>query len=624
MKKRLAALFLGLVLSLTLLPIVALAGPPALNGTAGENVVWNAEPKANPNITFSGTGPMDDYIFGDSNDWNRYTNATFTIENGITHVGNCAFYRSTCTSATIAASVESIGSFAFSDCASLTTVNIGNPDIVIAETAFQRCGNISSFVVAGKEYKTPEAYLQASGGSSQEDDPLVHYVAPDGTTAIPDNAFLRVESLETVVLPEGVTTIGANAFYQCTNLKSVTLPSTLTTISPLAFSGCTSLRSIQLPNGLQILGDDAFSGCSALTSLTVPKGITSMGTRAFAECTGLTKVTLAQGLTTIGNAAFYNCPGLKSITIPDSMVSIGSFAFRATGLTGVTIPKSVTYLGEYPFGVTNDWEWVTDFTITGYAGTEAETYAKACGFPFVDLTPPSSSKPSYHIHSWGSGVVTLEPTIYTSGLRTYTCSGCGAVRTESISAGSAPPVKGDTVTITGTPNSKGPDSGLRIISSAGINPDAQGGQAYASTQSVEVDGKAVDFGMYALKDSRGNVTNYVKIRDVALMINGTNIQCNVDWLDGYVTVTTNAPYKQNGSEMKTPFTGDRSYRAANAVTVIDGEQVQMQAFILFDDKGGGYTYYKLRDLGQALGFNVGWSSERGVYIETDHLYDPGN
>ncbi len=26
--------------------------------------------------------------------------------------------------------------------------------------------------------------------------------------------------------------------------------------------------------------------------------------------------------------------------------------------------------------------------------------------------------------------------------------------------------------------------------------------------------------------------------------------------------------------------------------------------------------YKLRDLGQALGFNVGWSAEKGVYIET--------
>ncbi len=73
-----------------------------------------------------------------------------------------------------------------------------------------------------------------------------------------------------------------------------------------------------------------------------------------------------------------------------------------------------------------------------------------------------------------------------------------------------------------------------------------------------------------------------------------------------------------------PFTGDRSYSAANAATMIDGEGVLMQSFVLMDDNGGGYTYYKLRDLGQALGFNVGWSSEKGVYIETDRPYDPGN
>jgi len=47
----------------------------------------------------------------------------------------------------------------------------------------------------------------------------------------------------------------------------------------------------------------------------------------------------------------------------------------------------------------------------------------------------------------------------------------------------------------------------------------------------------------------------------------------------------------------------------------------MEAFVLNDDAGGGYTYYKLCNLGAALGFHVGWDSERGViYMETDQLY----
>lgn len=46
--------------------------------------------------------------------------------------------------------------------------------------------------------------------------------------------------------------------------------------------------------------------------------------------------------------------------------------------------------------------------------------------------------------------------------------------------------------------------------------------------------------------------------------------------------------------------------------------------MLTDDCGGGYTYYQLRDLGQALNFNVSWSAEHGIYLETDKPYDANN
>ena len=46
----------------------------------------------------------------------------------------------------------------------------------------------------------------------------------------------------------------------------------------------------------------------------------------------------------------------------------------------------------------------------------------------------------------------------------------------------------------------------------------------------------------------------------------------------------------------------------------------MEAITLVDDNGGGYNYFKLRDLGAALGFNVGWSKTQGVFIESDKPY----
>ena len=144
--------------------------------------------------------------------------------------------------------------------------------------------------------------------------------------------------------------------------------------------------------------------------------------------------------------------------------------------------------------------------------------------------------------------------------------------------------------------------------------------AYASTQTVNVDGKAVTFACYALKDENGNATNYIKLRDLAILLNGSAAQFEVGW-DGSVTITTQTAYTPNGSELSTPYAGDRAYQETTAETKVNGQAVGLSAFVLSDDNGGGYTYYQLRGLGRALGFNVGWSSDKGIFLETDKPYN---
>ena len=145
------------------------------------------------------------------------------------------------------------------------------------------------------------------------------------------------------------------------------------------------------------------------------------------------------------------------------------------------------------------------------------------------------------------------------------------------------------------------------------------GTAKASTQTVTVDGKKVEFQMYALVDENGNGTNYIKLRDMAQVLNGTEAQFSVGY-DGTISLTTGQVYTSTGTEMTTPFSGDRSYTGGAQTVKINGSNVDMTAITLLDDAGGGYNYFKLRDLGMALGFNVGYSNERGVYIETDKPY----
>ena len=152
-----------------------------------------------------------------------------------------------------------------------------------------------------------------------------------------------------------------------------------------------------------------------------------------------------------------------------------------------------------------------------------------------------------------------------------------------------------------------------------LPPDSAAATAYPSTQTVDIDGKKVEFQMYALKDDAGNPTNYVKIRDLALAMNGTKAPFSVDW-NGAVNLVAGRKYTPNGSENKTPFSGERKYRLPSAPTNVNGKASDLVAFVLTDDKGGDYTYYQLRDLGEKLGFNVSWTPDRGIYIESDKPY----
>ena len=150
-------------------------------------------------------------------------------------------------------------------------------------------------------------------------------------------------------------------------------------------------------------------------------------------------------------------------------------------------------------------------------------------------------------------------------------------------------------------------------------PIPSSGTAYPSTQTVDIDGRKVEFQMYALKDANGYPTNYIKARDLALALNGTQAQFAIEW-DGKVNLVAKSAYTPNGSENKTPFSGERAYTTPASATNVNGSASGLTAIFLTDDNGGGYTYYQLRDLGRALGFNVGWSMEKGVFLESGKPY----
>ena len=137
--------------------------------------------------------------------------------------------------------------------------------------------------------------------------------------------------------------------------------------------------------------------------------------------------------------------------------------------------------------------------------------------------------------------------------------------------------------------------------------------ANPTNDKLEVNGTAANPTVYKI-----NGSNYFKIRDVAALLNGTEKQFAVGYDGGKnaVTATTGQGYaKQPGDLAGAPAGGSQTAEPSNDAIYVNGEKITAEVY-----KIGGSNYFKLRDLGKALNFYVGWSADRGMYIETDKPY----
>lgn len=135
-------------------------------------------------------------------------------------------------------------------------------------------------------------------------------------------------------------------------------------------------------------------------------------------------------------------------------------------------------------------------------------------------------------------------------------------------------------------------------------------------QTVEVLGVPLLFSTYTTYDENGYATNYIKLRDVAWGMQYTSRRFNVDY-DGSTVITTGAEYQLVGGEVTYPAAAG-SVQSYTAVLTVDGVGARVDALLITEPgQQDGSFYYKLRDLGEAIGFGVGWSPDRGVYLETE-------
>ena len=134
-----------------------------------------------------------------------------------------------------------------------------------------------------------------------------------------------------------------------------------------------------------------------------------------------------------------------------------------------------------------------------------------------------------------------------------------------------------------------------------------GPKVVLSPQNLMVDGVMKDVEKYNIDGS-----NYFKLRDIAYLLNGTGSQFSVGWdaETGTVSIVTGEAYTPNGSEMLVG--ADKSATAvpsSQTIKINGAVRADLSVYNL-----DGNNFFKLRDLGEALGFDVDYDAATNTAI----------
>lgn len=131
---------------------------------------------------------------------------------------------------------------------------------------------------------------------------------------------------------------------------------------------------------------------------------------------------------------------------------------------------------------------------------------------------------------------------------------------------------------------------------------------YSGTQDIIINGSALTVKTYNIDGY-----NYIKLRDIAAMVNGTEDQFNVVWSQdtAILWVDTKTPYSYVGGELETGSEKGVLNPTSASSFRVDGAEATPECYNIRNN-----NYYKLRDIGELIGFDVDWDGTHAV-IETE-------
>lgn len=233
-------------------------------------------------------------------------------------------------------SLITIGAFAFQGSSAITSFYIPRNVTSIAKNAFYGCTCVSDFMVSGSN----SSYKSVAGVLYTKDMTMLVAYPPAATATV-------------YAIPETVTRIQDFAFHFNDNLTQVTIPESVTWVGGAAFRGCDGLTSLYFPDGITHIGSSGFCECDNLTTVHLPANLDTIHNNMCGKLTSLTEITIPRSVRCIDNFAFLKSTGFKSIIFEEGscLDSIGDHAFdECTSLESFDMPNTVTKIGGEPFG----------------------------------------------------------------------------------------------------------------------------------------------------------------------------------------------------------------------------------------------------------------------------------
>lgn len=267
-------------------------------------------------------------------------------------VGKDAFFGcSNLTSVVNSGNISSISQGSFSQCRSLTSLDISGIDTIPAY-ALACCYQLADLTLGSVKEIGNYAFTYCTALMTFDSNTV---------TSIGDYAFMECASLTTVSVPNA-TSIGQYCFYYCINLKtadvsSLTMTSTITqgyslvsTTSQYLFANCFSLETVKWSTNTNFIPSYCFYYCYSLKNLSNMESVRYVGTSSFQRCTALETLPecFTDSLLSVDLESFKECYSLKAVRLNNAEY----IAYRAfqncTGIETVEI-DGTTYVYDKAF-----------------------------------------------------------------------------------------------------------------------------------------------------------------------------------------------------------------------------------------------------------------------------------